>query len=581
MSKGIDAVSRPGADFFLQPATARQRQYEALRAYLVEGRPAAQAAACFGLAPATLYALARELRAGRLEFFAPLKPGPKHAPKRDAARRRVVTLRKQNYSVYDIQTILDSEQTPLSHTVIAQILHEEGFAKLPRRSCGERRLVPRVEPAETADIRQLDWRRFASFGTEAAALFVLLPTLIEWDFAAWVRRAQLPGSTMIPALQSVLSWLALKLTGRERLSHVMDVCRDPGFALFAGLNVLPKTTALSSYSYRITRQTTASLLVHYYRALTGSGLLPGRSFNLDFHAIPQRGDQALLEKHYVSKRSRRERSILPFLVQDSDSLLLCYPNATVRKADAAQEILRFVEYWQQERGRLPPHLVFDSQLTTYAILNDLDQQGILFITLRRRGASLMRQLSRLPSTAWKRKTLSGVTRRYRHIQLSECRVSLTHIHRFLRQIAVRGLGRDEPTLFLTNDNQIPAIHLIERYAHRMLIENSIGENVDFFPLDALSSAIAIQVDLDVMLTLVANALYRNLARRLVGHENARPKQIFRHFLNTSARVRVTDQEVHVRIRRLAHHPLLLTSGLLNASHSIPWWNGRRLRLEIR
>lgn len=581
MSKVIKPKSKLGPAFFLKPRNTLQRRYEALRAYVVEKLSAAQAAARFDFTPATLYSLARDWRAGRLHFFVPAKPGPKAARKRDPARQRVVALRKQNYSVYDIQRILRAEQQPLSHTVIHQLLREEGFAKLPRRRDEERPPTPRPEPAATADIRELDFKQFASFETEGAGLFLFLPTLLEWGIERWVQRARLPGSKMIPALQSVLSMLALKLTGTERLSHVMDVCADPGFALFAGLNVLPKTTALSTYSYRITRRMTVSLLRSYHQALTGSGLLPGQSFNLDFHAIPHRGEEAVLEKHYVSTRSRRERSILVFLVQDHDSHILCYANATVRKDRAGEEILRFVEYWKQQRGSLPPHLVFDSRLTTYAVLDRLDKRDILFITLRRRGAKIMRQLTELPARTWKKMTLSGVSRRYRNVHYTEMMVSLPAVRRPLRQLAVRGLGHEEPTLFLSNDPDIKPIALVQRYAQRMLIENGIAENVDFFHLDALSSAIALQVDFDVLLTLVANALYRKLAHRLTGFESAQPKQIFRRFLNAPARVTVSETEVRVRIRRLAHHPILLDSGALGAAPAVPWWGGRRLHLEIR
>lgn len=581
MSKVIKPKSKLGPAFFLKPRNTLQRRYEALRAYVVEKLSAAQAAARFGFTPATLYSLARDWRAGRLHFFVPAKPGPKAARKRDPARERVVALRKQNYSVYDIQRILRAEQQPLSHTVIHQLLREEGFAKLPRRRDEERPPTPRPEPAATADIRELDFKQFASFETEGAGLFLFLPPLLEWGIERWVQRARLPGSKMIPALQSVLSVLALKLTGTERLSHVMDVCADPGFALFAGLNVLPKTTALSTYSYRITRPMTLSLLRSYHQALTGSGLLPGQSFNLDFHAIPHRGEEAVLEKHYVSTRSRRERSILVFLVQDHDSHLLCYANATVRKDRAGEEILRFVEYWKQQRGSLPPHLVFDSRLTTYPVLDRLDKRDILFITLRRRGAKVLRELQELPARSWKKMRLSGVSRRYRNVHYTETTVSLKGVRRPLRQLAVRGLGHEEPTLFLTNDSAIKPVALVQRYAQRMLIENGIAENVDFFHLDALSSAIALQVDFDVMLTLVANALYRKLAHRLTGFESAQPKQIFRRFLNAPARVTVSETEVRVRIRRLAHHPILLDSGALDAAPAVPWWGGRRLHVEIR
>ena len=110
----------------------------------------------------------------------------------------------------------------------------------------------------------------------------------------------------------------------------------------------------------------------------------------------------------VASRSRRERSVLAFLVQDGDSRALCYANATVRKDQAAQEILAFVDFWQDTTGALPPHLVFDSQLTTYAVLDRLDRRGIRFITLRRRGPAVLRQLSALPHSQWTSMKLTGV-----------------------------------------------------------------------------------------------------------------------------------------------------------------------------
>ncbi|MGH9340924.1 MAG: hypothetical protein ACRD1R_15345 [Acidobacteriota bacterium] len=79
-----------------------------------------------------------------------------------------------------------AEEQPLSHTVVHQILREEGVAKLPRRRDEERPPRPRPEPAQTADIRKLDWKQFASFETEGAALFFFLPTLLEWGIERWV-----------------------------------------------------------------------------------------------------------------------------------------------------------------------------------------------------------------------------------------------------------------------------------------------------------------------------------------------------------------------------------------------------------
>lgn len=576
----VSTKKRKVAAAFLKPAIPAQRQYEALRAYFVEDLSAEEAAERFGYSSATIHVLAREYRAGRLRFFTPTKTGPKRARRREAVQDRVVELRKQNYSVYDIQRILRQEGIKVSHVLISQILKDEGFAKLPRRTDEERLPIARPEPSEVADIRKVCWSEMGSFETTGAGLFIFVPTLVNWGVDRWVRQAGLPGSQMIPALQSFLSILALKLTGRERLSHVSDVCSDPGFALFSGLNVLPKTTALSTYSYRITRSMTSALLERYTRTLQRHGLLPGASFNLDFHAIPQRGEEAVLEKHYISRRSRRERAVLAFLVQDTDTRALCYANATIRQDQAAEEILAFVDFWTQLAGKPPPHLVFDSQLTTHEVLGQLDEMGITFITLRRRGAGILKKLGLVPPEEWRRMRLRGVSRRYQNPTFTESRALLRPVHRPLRQIAVRGLGHEEPTLVLTNDYDTKPAALVERYAHRMLIENSIAENIDFFHLDALCSGVALQVDFDLMLTLLANGLYRSLARRLTGFEASQPKQVFRRFLNTSATVRVTDTEVHVRVKRRAHHPILIDSQLLDAQPAVPWWQGRKLRLEV-
>jgi hypothetical protein len=126
---------------------------------------------------------------------------------------------------------------------------------------------------------------------------VLVPTVVAWAFDTWIQRARLPGSPLTPALNSRLSMVALKLTGRERLRHVMASGHDAGFALLAALTVLPKTSALSTYSYRVTRERTVSLLKSYHQARQREGLLRGERFNLDLHALPHRGEEAVLEQH--------------------------------------------------------------------------------------------------------------------------------------------------------------------------------------------------------------------------------------------------------------------------------------------
>src|SRR5215469_17465075 len=96
----------------------------------------------------------------------------------------------------------------------------------------------------------------------------------------------------------------------------------------------------------------------------------------------------------------------------------------------------------------------------------------------------------------------------------------------------------------------------------MLIENSLADSVDFFHLDALSSAVGLKVDFDVTLTEAATGLYRLLGRLLPRSESAKSRQLFRHFLNTPAEVEIESNRVRVTLPKRAHNPLLIAAGFL-------------------
>ena len=175
---------------------------------------------------------------------------------------------------------------------------------------------------------------------------------------------------MIPAGHALRVALALKLWSIERKSHIMALVADDGLALFCGLNAMPKKSFLPEYSSRITPPKVSRLLALWHGQLTGEALLTGLSLNLDFHSVPYFGEHPLVQSHYLSKRSRRQPSILTFLAQDgrpddAGSEVFCYSNADIRKGDEAEEVFRFVDFWKRQYGRLPAHLVFDSKLTTY------------------------------------------------------------------------------------------------------------------------------------------------------------------------------------------------------------------------
>jgi hypothetical protein len=570
------ALTDPQA-FFLEPALPKHRQYEALRAYFVEGRPSQEAARAFGYSPAAFRVLCYNFcHDPHPTFFLPTRPGPRAQPKKTAARSLIISLRKQNLSVYEISDRLKDQQLHLSPTAVGEVLKAEGFARLPRRLDEERPQQPRPTVEAVADVRtfSLAPRRFL---TKCGGLFLFLPELVRLPVEALAEAARLPGSPMIPPAHALRACLSLKLWSLEHKSHVMPLVADEGLALFSGLNVSPKKSFFSEYSCRITPAQTQKLLAAWHDQAQGCQLWDGSSFNLDFHSVPYYGQDPQVESHYVSMRSRRQPSILAFLAQDEHSQSFCYSNADLRKGEEADEIFAFIDFWQKAHGRGPKHLVFDSKLTTYANLVRLDKElHIGFITLRRRFPKLLKEVYSLPRSAWRRVELDVPTREYRTPRVYEQRVRLEG--HWFRQLFVLELGHEEPTVLLTNQHQVAAATLITRYAHRMLIENGLSDAVRFFHLDALSSAVGLKVDFDMALLVVASGLYRLLARRMRGYADAHARRIFQDLVDMPAQVEVTEREVRVEFHRRAHLPIVLASGLCKRAVAIPWWAGRRLRL---
>jgi len=570
---------------FLEPTNATHRQYEALRALFVEEVPSKEVAERFGYTPGSFRVLCHHFRADPTrEFFLPERARAttqqKPPTKSSRLRDKVVAMRKQNLSVYDIQAVLAEGGEALSPPAIWAILSEEGFARLPRRGDEERRARAAATPAATADVRAVDFSP-REFRTDVGGLFLFVPLLARLGFDTIMERAGLPGSRMVPAGAAMRSLLALKLTGAARTSHGMAKVFDEGLALFAGLNVIPKRSFLTEYSCRIASASYPKLMSAWFDAIGALGLERGVSFHLDFHTIPFHGEDALVEKHYVSKRSRRQKGVLAFLAQDAERHVFCYANAGIRKADQADQVLRFAEFWEQRTGQLPQELIFDSKLTTYANLDALNQMGIAFITLRRRSATLLAELEAAPASGWRRIELKGVHRAYRTPKVSDRRIALTDYSGPIRQIAVADLGHEQPTLLLTNQLRRGAAGLVETYAKRMLIENSISDGVDFFHIDALSSVVAMKVNCDLQLTLIGSSLYRLLGAQIGGaYTTAESRHIWRDFIDASARVTITDNTVEVRFGKRAHNPYLLDAGLAETDVPVPWWAGRRLRLAF-
>jgi hypothetical protein len=405
---------------------------------------------------------------------------------------------------------------------------------------------------------------------------LFLPLLARLGFDRLVAGAGYPGSPMVPAASALLSLLALKLLDKERRSHIDDFNFDEALGLFAGLNILPKKSFATDYSYRTEHGQQRALLQAWVRGL-GPLLFPEAStFSLDFHPIAYRGEPSGLERHYLPRRGLAGTSVLCLFALEQDSRCLCYANANLLRAEQHAEVLRFVEFWNTTTGTDPEWLYFDSKLTDYAELSRLNQRGIRFLTIRRRGSAILRRLDRLPASAWSKAVIDTPQRCHQAIRYLDETVRLRGYEGPIRQIAVTGLGRAKPTLFLSNDFEETPRASIIRYAGRNRIEDGLGSSVNFFHLDCLASEVRLNVDLDAALTVLANGCYRWLASRLRGYDKAAPKQLYRRFVETAGVVEVGADRVTVWFDKRSHNPILREAALDRDCPPVGWLGHRPL-----
>ena len=581
------STQHEGAELFTAPEQVNHRRYEALRAFFVEGLSYEHAGARFGYTRWTMVNLVRDYRAGELELFAlPRRPGPPPgtAPAKEKVRGRVVQLRRQGLSVYEISARLAADATPLNRTSVGQILAEEGFGRLLRHPEPEASISPGTAGRDTQLPRAaaLDFAAWpARVHSRMAGLLLAVPDLVALDLPGLAHQAGYPGTRVVPATSWLLSLLALKLTATRRVSHVDDLLLiDPAASLLAGLATLPKKSALTAYSYRTSHDHQRAFLAGLDTAMIAAGLATAEQaiFDLDFHAVMHWGEDPALERHYVPTRSQRARSVLTFFAQDSGTHNLVYANADISKATQNREAIAFCDHWKNASGADPHMLVMDQKVTTHAVLGELDERDVKFLTLRMRSASLMAYINVLAPSDYKTVTLDRAGKYTRPRVHESVGVKLRDYPGTVRQLVVTGLGRDAPTVIITNDHTSTAKQLIERYARRMGIEQRLAEIIRAFHADALSSAVNLNVDLDIMLCVLAQALLAALGARLPGYAAVTPDTLQRRFLQTPGEIITTGDTITVRLDRRAYSPVL-RQATLPAATPVPWWGNRTIRYE--
>ena len=175
---------------------------------------------------------------------------------------------------------------------------------------------------------------------------------------------------------------------------------DRGLGLFAGLNVLPKTAWFTSYSHRVTREMNILFLKGMNALWVEKGLLSDTS-NLDFVSVPYWGDDSHLENNWSGTRHQALSSILAVIAEDPDSGIITYGDTNVRHDGEADVVIEFLDFYRESAGNDLKYLVFDSRFTTYQNLKRLDENRVKFITIRRRGKNIVKELEALPQNAWK------------------------------------------------------------------------------------------------------------------------------------------------------------------------------------
>ncbi len=578
---------RGETEAFTTPDQANQRRYEALRAFFVDGLSYQQAGERFGYTRWAMVDLVRQWRAGKLQLFAPPRrpgPPPGTAPAKERVRGRVVQLRRQGLSTYEISARLAAEHTPLNRTSVAEILTEEGFGRLLRHPAPLASTSPATPGRDTRlpRARVIDFEAWPDrLDTTRAGLLLVLPDLVGLDLPGLVAAAGYPGTSVIPATSWLLSLLALKLTRTRRVSHVDDLLDDPAAALLSGMATLPKKSALTDYSYRLSHDHQQRLLAALDHKLIGAGLADAEHaiFDLDFHAVMHWGHDPALEKHYVPTRSQRARSVLTFFAQDSGTHNLVYANADVSKATQSREVLAFCDHWKTVTGNDPAMLVMDQKVTTQDVLGELDKRGITFLTLRMRSAALLKHINALKPADYKTITLDRPGPHNRPKVHEDPAAKLTSYPGTVRQLVVTGLGHDQPTVIITNDHHTKTRTLLQRYARRMTIEQRLAEIIRAFCADALSSTVNLNVDLDIMLAVLAQALLAALRARLPGYATVTPDVIQRRFLETPGQIITHRDTITVRLERRAYTPVLRKANLPTET-VIPWLGNRTIRYQL-
>ena len=551
-------------DYFNSPSSIAQKQYEALRMFFIEKIPGAEVAKKFGYTYRGFTTISSNFRKQLMNqdckepFFISKKKGKRRNSQTHRTKKLVIALRKKYYSVEDIKSTLDATGCFLSERTVYNMIAEEGFTKLPRRSHMDKQQLqaPLLEAPKSVAL-SLETQNFKSL---SAGILLLLPYVSKYAIDKAINQSQYPATKTIDKLSSILCFIALKASNARRYSADNLWCMDRGLGLFSGLNVLPKAAWYSSYSHRVTSGMNRDFLKKLNKIWTQQGLL-GDTVNMDFTSIPNWGeDDNHLENNWSGKRGKALSSILAVLAQDPDSGLINYGDADVKHENESEVVLEFLDFYRSATSANQQELkyiVFDSKFTNYQNLGKLDDNQVKFLTIRRRGKQIVNTIQKLALSQWKTIRINCGTNKKRNLKVHDGQCFLKGYNRDIRQIYITGHGKIKPAIIITNDFDIKVEQVVRKYARRWIVEKAISEQIEFFHLNKVSSSMVIKVDFDLTMTILTHNIYRLLAKDLGRYQNLSILSIYEKFIKNASDIEITDTQIIVHLKKKRQLPLIL------------------------
>jgi len=571
-------------DFFSKPLSVAQKQYEALRMHYYEGVSAKEVAERFGYAHRGFTTIAgnflKKLKAGKAEslFFEEVKKGRKTSAEVLSSKELIISMRKQQYSVEDIKIALDSKGVGLCEKTIYNVIQEEGFSRLPRRLKTEKQEL-QAPPMKAEKSKALALNN-ETFKSAMGGVLVLVSYIADYGIDEIIRKSKYPETKQIDRLSSILSFIALKSSNIRRYSADDMWCMDRGLGMFAGLNVLPKTSWYSSYSSRVTSDMNLFFLRALHEKWLSEGLL-GDTANLDFTTIPYWGESDHLENNWSGKRSKALSSMLAVLAQDPDSGIIDYGNTNVMHKEQDAVVLEFLDFYNSDggdEGHLK-YLIFDSKFTNYENLNKLNQKHIKFVTIRRRGKNMLDEIRSIPPAHWQTIRVNAAGNKKRTLKIYQNTTKLKGYDGDIRQIFITGHGKSKPAIVITNDFDVPTGEIIRKYSRRWIVEKAISEQIEFFHLNNVSSSMVIKVDFDLTMSILTHNLFRLFAKDLDRYSNLSDTSVFEKLLCNGADIAIEENTIKVVLKKKRNLPIILETMAKFAKNKIKWLGNKNIHFS--